>query len=205
MTYIEAKNITVKTGPTKALFDQISFKIEQSSITQITGANGSGKTTLLRCLTGSHPFEMGEVQFHVNMDDVFYLTQQISSQFHIPMTIKNVLEIFGNGSKLNELEQYHLLSDHHLNLLWQKASGGEKMKTLLSAAFLCKPKLLLLDEPTNHLDSETVELFAAALNYFLEENPKSALIFISHDHLFVEKLGSKHNIATIEVKRSQNG
>ena len=191
--------------PSRALFEQLSFEIGQGSISQITGANGSGKTTLLRCLTGSHPIEMGEICINLNMDDVFYLTQQVSSQFHMPITIQNVLEIFGIGLSLTELEQYDLLSDQHLNLLWQKASGGEKMKALLTAAFLSKPKLLLLDEPTNHLDLETVELFAAALHLFLEKNPKSALIFISHDQPFVEKLRSKHKLQTIEVRRSKNG
>lgn len=205
MNYIEAKNITVKTGPSRALFQQLSFEIQQSSITQITGANGSGKTTLLRCLTGAHPFEIGEIQYNLNMDDVFYLTQQIGSQFHIPLTIKNVLEIFGCGSKMHELEDYRLLPDNHLNLLWQKASGGEKMRTLLSVAFLCHPKLLLLDEPTNHLDTETVEGFASALNLFLEKHPKSSLIFISHDQLFVEKIRSKHEVVAIEVRRCHSG
>lgn len=205
MTYIEAKNITVNAVPSRALFERLSFEIRRGSITQVTGANGSGKTTLLRCLTGAHPFNQGDLVFNIEMDDVFYLTQQISSQFHIPMTIRNVLEIFGVGTKLNQSGQYNLLSDDHMSLLWQKASGGEKMKTLLTAAFLSKPKLLLLDEPTNHLDLETVELFASALHLFLKENPESALVFISHDHLFVEMLQSKHDVSVVEIRRSLDG
>jgi ATP-binding cassette subfamily F protein 3 len=65
-------------------------------------------------------------------------------------------------------------------------SGGWQMKVALGKIILQKPDLLLLDEPTNHLDLDTV--------FWLEEylsSLKIAIILISHDRYFLDKLCQK--------------
>mgnify|MGYP001177081813 CR=1 FL=1 len=65
-------------------------------------------------------------------------------------------------------------------------SGGMQMKVALGKIILQKPDLLLLDEPTNHLDLETI--------FWLEEylsSLKIAIILISHDRYFLDKLCKK--------------
>ena len=46
---ILAKNIGVKIN-NKAIFSDMSFKLEENKMIGITGKSGSGKTTLLNCL-----------------------------------------------------------------------------------------------------------------------------------------------------------
>jgi len=65
-------------------------------------------------------------------------------------------------------------------------SGGWQMKVALGKIILQKPDLLLLDEPTNHLDLDTI--------FWLEEylsSLKIAIIIISHDRYFLDKLCKK--------------
>ncbi|KGF98863.1 ABC transporter [Prochlorococcus marinus str. MIT 9302] len=65
-------------------------------------------------------------------------------------------------------------------------SGGWQMKIALGKIILQNPDLLLLDEPTNHLDLDTI--------FWLEEylsSLKIAIIIISHDRYFLDKLCKK--------------
>ncbi|MBI9052403.1 MAG: ABC-F family ATP-binding cassette domain-containing protein [Bacteroidales bacterium] len=69
-------------------------------------------------------------------------------------------------------------------------SGGWRMRIELAKILLQKPDLILLDEPTNHLDIESIQW----LEDFLINSAK-AVIVISHDRAFVDKITSR----TIEV------
>ncbi len=62
-------------------------------------------------------------------------------------------------------------------------SGGEKTRLALCRLLLEAPNLLILDEPTNHLDFETI----AWLEDYLK-TAKSALLIVSHDRYFLDKL-----------------
>ncbi len=62
-------------------------------------------------------------------------------------------------------------------------SGGQLTKIAFMKLLLSKPDLLLLDEPTNHLDLETVEWLEGYL-----KNYPSAVIFVSHDQMFIDRL-----------------
>jgi ATP-binding cassette subfamily F protein 3 len=64
-----------------------------------------------------------------------------------------------------------------------KLSGGEQRVAALAAVLLQGADLLLLDEPTNHLDLTAIE--------WLEEhlaNQHSALLVVSHDRSFLDRL-----------------
>ncbi|ABM74721.1 ABC transporter, ATP binding component [Prochlorococcus marinus str. NATL1A] len=62
-------------------------------------------------------------------------------------------------------------------------SGGWQMRIALGKILLQSPDLLLLDEPTNHLDLETIEWLE---NYLL--NQKIAMVIVSHDRSFLDKI-----------------
>ena len=79
-------------------------------------------------------------------------------------------------------------------------SGGWQMKVALGKIILQKPDLLLLDEPTNHLDLETI--------FWLEEylmSLKIAIILISHDRYFLDKLCKKIIFIERGISETYNG
>ena len=79
-------------------------------------------------------------------------------------------------------------------------SGGWQMKVALGKIILQKPDLLLLDEPTNHLDLDTI--------FWLEEylsSLKIAIIIISHDRYFLDKLCKKIIFVDRGISEIYNG
>lgn len=73
-------------------------------------------------------------------------------------------------------------------------SGGEKTRLKLARLLLEQPDLLILDEPTNHLDVSTLNWLEEYLAAF-----KGAVLIVSHDRYFLDKLTSR--ILEIENKR----
>ena len=73
-------------------------------------------------------------------------------------------------------------------------SGGQKTRVALAKLLLEAPDLLLLDEPTNHLDLNSV----AWLETFLS-NYKGAVLIVSHDRYFLNKIVTK----VVELERTK--
>ncbi|MBO5304315.1 MAG: ABC-F family ATP-binding cassette domain-containing protein, partial [Clostridia bacterium] len=87
---------------------------------------------------------------------------------------KNECKVALNKFGFTENEQNRSISEF---------SGGQKTKIALLKLLLSRPDILILDEPTNHLDVEAVA--------WLEEyliNYKGAMIIVSHDRMFLDKI-----------------
>jgi ATP-binding cassette subfamily F protein uup len=69
---------------------------------------------------------------------------------------------------------------------YDSLSGGWRRRALLARALATDPDLLLLDEPTNHLDIPTIEWLESLLREF-----RGALLFVSHDRRFVDRVATR--------------
>jgi len=65
-------------------------------------------------------------------------------------------------------------------------SGGEKNRVALALLFTKDVDILILDEPTNDLDIPTINILEEQLTNF-----PGAVIIVSHDRYFVDKIAKK--------------
>ena len=147
----------------------------------LVGRNGSGKSSLLRIAAGLRQADGGSrfLQPGVTMR---YLAQEPDlSAF---ATVEDFV-MAGLGPADEPYRAHQLLGD--LGLTGQEAparlSGGEARRAALAQALAPRPDILLLDEPTNHLDLPAIEWLERELNAM-----RGALVLISHDRRFLERL-----------------
>lgn len=79
-------------------------------------------------------------------------------------------------------------------------SGGQKTRVALGRLLLSKPDILLLDEPTNHLDLESVQWLESYLT-----NYDGAVLIVSHDRYFLDRIVTKVVELELGVSRVYNG
>ncbi|MBN9242093.1 MAG: ABC-F family ATP-binding cassette domain-containing protein [Mesorhizobium sp.] len=158
----------------------------------LVGRNGSGKSTLLKIAAGLVEPQDGEV-FRQPTATVRYLPQMPDLE-GFP-TVRAYVEA-GLGPADDPHRATYLME--HLGLTGEEnpasLSGGEARRAALARVMAPEPDILLLDEPTNHLDLSVIE--------WLEEElvrTSSALILISHDRRFLERVTR----ATVWLDRGQ--
>jgi ATP-binding cassette subfamily F protein 3 len=85
-------------------------------------------------------------------------------------------------------------TEKELELTVDKLSGGQRSKVEIAKLLLSAPDIMLLDEPTNHLDIDAIEW----LDGFIRQS-RSAVVIISHDRWFLDRVANK--ILSIEHKK----
>lgn len=76
-------------------------------------------------------------------------------------------------------------------------SGGWQMRAQMARLLLENPDLLMLDEPTNHLDLESIAWFEEFLTSF-----KGAIVVVSHDRYFLDRITSRTAWLTQRILKS---
>lgn len=113
--------------------------------------------------------------------------------------LKSIMENYENLSHIFQLENGYAyqseitgvlnglgFSKEEYNQSIATLSGGQKTRVALGKMLLQKPDILFLDEPTNHLDMDSIRF----LENFLS-NYKGAVVLISHDRYFLDKICTK--------------
>ncbi len=185
MTILSAQDLTYGYFESAPLLRSLNLNLQKHELLLIGGPNGVGKSTFLQIALGFPPSKVfaGKIQLNVSSREVAWIPQLENPEFHLPLTLRDVLQIslpgpWSDGAALG----VGLLKLPQLDFSWNQASGGERKRTLLTRALLHRPKLLLLDEPMNHLDTESRQLIVTVLGKYLKGNEAAAVI-ISHDAL----------------------
>ncbi|RKK02625.1 ATP-binding cassette domain-containing protein [Pseudoroseomonas wenyumeiae] len=147
----------------------------------LIGRNGSGKSTLLKIAAGEAQADSG-TRFLQPGATVRYLPQEpdLSSYANVMAYVETGLTAGDDPYRAQYLlEQLGLTGEEKPANL----SGGEARRAALARALAPSPDILLLDEPTNHLDLPAIEWLEQEI-----ASMRSALVLISHDRRFLEKL-----------------
>jgi ATP-binding cassette subfamily F protein uup len=147
----------------------------------LVGRNGSGKSTLLKIAAGTVEADRG-TRFAQPGATVRYLAQEPDLS-GFATTLGYVEAGLAPGDEPHRarylLEQLGLTGDEDPTRL----SGGEGRRAALARVLAPEPDILMLDEPTNHLDLPAIEWLESEL-----ASSRCALVLISHDRRFLEKL-----------------
>lgn len=163
MLLMECKNIKKYFGNRKILEIE-SLKIYSEDRIGIVGVNGAGKTTLTNIINQRNQADEGIVKLYGKASYVSQLEEPENKSINSRMSSK-----FGAPS------------------LWKEnMSGGEKTRFKLAEAFSDNTDLLFADEPTSNLDIEGIELIEKIFAEY-----KGALVIISHDRDFLDKVCNK--------------
>ena len=175
----------------KKLIENFTTRILQRDKIAVVGHNGSGKSTLLKLLLGriepnSGTIQRGEIdigyfdQHREMLDD----DKSIVETF-IPKGGDRVI-VQGKSMHIYAYLKSFLFPEEYLQKKIGLLSGGEKNRVALALLMTKKVDCLILDEPTNDLDIQTINILEEKLLNF-----QGALIFVSHDRYFIDKIASK--------------
>ncbi|WP_350349328.1 ABC-F family ATP-binding cassette domain-containing protein [Agromyces sp. G08B096] len=154
----------------------------------LVGPNGAGKSTLLEQLVSRSEPTRGRPSGVLLTDRVGYLPQRLDGLDEAASALENVRSVAPDrapGDIRNQLARL-LLRGASVDRPVSGLSGGERFRVGLARLLLADPpaQLLVLDEPTNNLDLASVEQLAEALDGY-----RGALLIVSHDRPFLERVG----------------
>lgn len=219
MSLVRFEEVSLDFGDQKIL-TRADFAIDPGERICLIGRNGAGKSTTLRLITGEIDPDSGEIIRSSGLV-VSQLDQSLPEAANMRARdvvksglagIRQLLDEYRERSGmrldsqgLRDLEKLHQLIDAHggwnieqraqttmteLDLPAERKmnelSGGWRRRVALAKALVQKPDLLLLDEPTNHLDIVTIRWLENTVHAY-----PGAVIFITHDRAFLERLSTR--------------
>ena len=194
---VRAENVAVGIGE-RILFEDMNIDLREGEAIEIRGRNGAGKTTLIRMILASgKSFDSGPVLYS---GDIFLdpqvrigvYEQEIDERYLSDPLEKAIEKLYMSrdlsisDTKIRQLLADYLFTDADRMTPLARLSGGQKARFQIIAMLANDPQLLILDEPTNHLDLPSIEELETALVKY-----SGAILYVSHDNYFREKLGGK--------------
>ena len=194
---VRAENVAVGIGD-RILFEDVNIDLREGEAIEIRGRNGAGKTTLIRMILASgKSFDGGPVLYS---GDIFLdpqvrigvYEQEIDERYLSDPLEKAIEKLYMSrdlsisDTKIRQLLADYLFTDADRMTPLARLSGGQKARFQIISMLANDPQLLVLDEPTNHLDLPSIEELETALAKY-----SGAILYVSHDNYFREKLGGK--------------
>ena len=220
MAILTLQNISLAFGD-RPLLKDLDFTLDKGDRVALIGRNGEGKSSLLKVILGDVipddgeividrgyriaslsqeiPRDLTQTVYDVVAEGIPEVGQKLVQYHQLLLQPDAEMDL----DKLSRLQQEiealdgWSLDQKVMTIITQLAlpkdeiianlSGGWIRRVLLGKALVSEPDLLLLDEPTNHLDIDAI----LWLEEMLLKNYSGALLFITHDRQFLDKIANK--------------
>lgn len=227
MSLVRFDDVSLAFGE-QVLLRDASMSVDAGERICLIGRNGAGKTSLLKLITGALETDQGSVNFSSDIG-VSQLEQTLPDKpdkivwefvtdgLATVKTLNDEYRTLSSGNLDNHglrklealqhqiearggwnIEQRVNTVISELNLPADKTlgelSGGWQRRVALGKALVSQPDLLLLDEPTNHLDLATIRWLEDRIYAW-----PGAVIFITHDRAFLQRLATR----ILEIDRTR--
>jgi ATP-binding cassette subfamily F protein uup len=219
MTLIAFHGLSLDIGD-RSILRSAELALDAGERVALIGRNGAGKSTLLKLLSGELVPDAGDIRQKRGLrvsrldqalpdasDETVseYVTAGLATLSSLVERYQDRAATATDAASLKELEELHhrideddgwnvagrverLLTEMSLpaERRMRDLSGGWRRRASFARALVSRPELLMLDEPTNHLDVSTIEWVEDRLRGF-----SGALLFVTHDRAFLERLATR--------------
>ncbi|WP_107772632.1 ABC transporter ATP-binding protein [Nocardioides sediminis] len=219
---LEVEGLCVNYGHIEAIRD-ITFGVEEGSITTLIGANGAGKTTTLKTISGLRKVREGRILFEGK--DITHLppyervllglSQSPEGRGCFPgMTVRENLDMGAYVRKdarskayAQDLERvFHLFPrlEERVSQTAGTMSGGEQQMLAIGRALMAKPRLILLDEPSMGLAPKFIQQIFSIIGE-INEQGTTVLLVEQNAAQALKRADTAHILETGEIVRSGTG
>jgi len=181
------KNLKKNFGSLNVLQD-ISFELEDASITAILGPSGCGKTTILNILSGITDADAGSLagfegrRFSYCVQEprlLGWLSAEDNLRFALSALLRSRRDSQDMGQRIERFLRESGLFEFK-GYRPNQLSGGMQKRLALARAFAFPSDMLLLDEAFSAVDlRQKIELMRAFLRLWSDEKP--TVIIVTHD------------------------
>lgn len=203
---IEDLHVRVETNE---IIQGLNLTVREGEVHAVMGPNGSGKSTLAYTLLGKPGYEITRGKIYFEGEDITEREPEERAQkglflsFQYPVAIPGVtvanflmtalhsLSEKGNGrykeirktfrkDLVKNMELLKIDSSFVTRYLNDGFSGGEKKRMEILQLLVLQPRLAIMDETDSGLDIDALRVVSQGVNTYLERNPQSSGIVITH-------------------------
>ncbi len=183
---LEFQNVTYKIPSGELIYKNLNLKVYKNEYYGILGQNGAGKSTLIEMIMGTRKLSAGRIDIFGEKADDSYRKQKhrifvVSHDFAVPGHIASrdlwaYYKFFYPNYSIELQERLARIFQIDEKKKFGSLSTGQKVKSLLVAAFAAKAELYLFDEVTAVLDPKSRRRFFEFLKEFKTLNDCSVFM-----------------------------
>ena len=212
---LEIKNLFVH-AEDKDILKDFNLVINKGEVHAIMGPNGTGKSTLSKVIIGNDHYVIDKGDILVDGKSIKEMPTYERARMGIFLCFQSPVSIEGisnsefirtamNSNTDKPVGLYNFIKDLEKNIedlkmdkemihrsLNQGFSGGERKKNEILQILMLKPKLIIFDELDSGLDVDSLKIVCDNINKYLEENPDTSVLFITHYTRVLEYVKPTH-------------